>query len=371
VSDAKIQVDTLTSLSQLTEKEAVWSALLREVGGDTLHVSVPWLRCWWDAFGGEARLCCLIAREGDTLVGIAPMMIEARRIGPLTIPVLCLIGNDLSPRSHVVFRHRSGEVWRAFVQELIQWPWTVMEVGQVPEDCEALSLLAQQMPRGLSSMQSRDTFSVPRVSFDGSWEEFLRGKSQNFRRSLRRTVGKNTSTVVKCFPDDGDSFDTLIGDVRAISQETWKQTQGTSLAADERSFQFYERMMAAAHAQGNLLVTLLDDAEMPVAFKIFIAHHDLLYGLKTGYRLSHAEAAPGFYLMAAAIQMGFETHRWRQLDMDTATSHGDWKYRWATHSTSVVSYYVFRSSGVSKLLECVYRLKKRVVPDPPVNAGTS
>jgi CelD/BcsL family acetyltransferase involved in cellulose biosynthesis len=362
-----MQIKIIENLSEFMAMESQWAETLKRYPQATIHVSVPWLRCWWETFGRGVQMCCLVADEGSELLGIAPLMIETRKIGAVRHSVLRLIGNDLSPRSHIVLINRKTEVLKAFLRKILSRSWLYFDVGQIPTGCDAERLLLSCVGDEFDSMQQRHIFSVAQITFKSSWKDYLASKSVNFRRSLRRSGLSNTNFECKDFPHDFDDLDRLMRDIRSVSEETWKHEQGTSLAADPLAWEFYKKLMAWSHVQGNLWVSLLYESSIPVAFIVIVRHDDVLYGLKTGYKRSNSDAAPGFYLMAHAVEMAFTQPAWTRMDLDSITTHGDWKHRWASDSTDVTSYYAFRRSLLSQILGQAYRIKK-MVPQLPSNA---
>lgn len=353
-----MRVDVVRSLPDLLDLEEQWTAAVAQHPARTIHLSFPWLRAWWEAFGATRRMCLLVARAGDRVLGVAPLMIETRTVGWLKAPVLRLVGNDLSPRSDIVLVDRKADVMAAFVQTMATLPWLCFDFGQVPARSEALGLLTRHVGTDFASMQLRHAYRVAAVSLQGSWAGFLAGKSRNFRRSLRRAGLTAGAEVVRSFPEDFDEFDRMVGDVRRVSEETWAHREGTSLAASEPDWAFYERVMRTARDEGRLSVMFACEGAVPVAFLILVGHDDVLYALKTGYRESSGDSAPGLRLMAACLEREFVRQRWRRLDLDCMTTHSDWKHRWLTETEEVVSHYLFRRRSLSRAAAGLYRGKR-------------
>jgi hypothetical protein len=357
VSD-RVQVDVVRTLSEFAEMEGAWTAALQGEPAWTIHVSHPWLRAWWQTYGADHEMRVMVARSDDRVLGMAPLMIERRTFRWAKVPVLRLIGNDISPRSDIILLDRHAEVMQAFVRTMLTLPWVYFDFGQVPKGSGAVPLLESHVGGAFASMRRRNTYETPLVSLEGGWPDYLATKSQNFRRSLRRAVRKAGEHSVRGFPEDFHHFEHLVEDVRRVSLETWAQREGTSLAARRRDGEFYERVMRDAHHGGRLTVMFLDEPTGPVAFSILIGHAGVLYGLKMGYRESRAGSEPGLNLMAACLEREFGRQRWQTLDLDCATAHSDWKHRWATRSEEVVSYYVFRRTALSRAADGLYRCKK-------------
>lgn len=355
---AELQVEIVDSLAAFEKLEDTWTASLSLAPGHELHVSFSWLRAWWETFGSDHRMCVMVVRAGERVVGLAPLMVENRRFGGLNIPVLRLIGNDVSPRSDIILIDRKVEVIDALVRAMLSLRWVWFRMGQVPEQSEALALLKTHVGRSFGSAARQQALVNALISVDGSWSEYLAGKTRKFRRSLRHTGANAGKHVFREFPGDLRDWDRMVRDVERVSGSTWKHREGTSLVARARDWDFYRRIMRTADGENRLRVAFLYEADEPIAFVIAVGHGDTLHGLKTGYREASAGSAPGVGLLAEWLEREFQRRRWRCVDLDHVTTDGDWKLRWATRTEALVSYYLFRRTMVSTVVAAVYRGKK-------------
>ena len=110
---AAFSVERIEDPAQLAGLEPVWNRLLDE--SDVLHpfVTHEWVQTWWECYAGLARLSVLVAREGNTVRAIAPLM-RARQ-SMLGLPVDCTLAarNDHSPRFDLIVAGRAAEAYRA------------------------------------------------------------------------------------------------------------------------------------------------------------------------------------------------------------------------------------------------------------------
>ena len=358
LAPADLRVQVVDSLAAFEDLEDTWTTTLSMAPRHELHMSFPWLRAWWQTFGSDHRMCVMVVRAGDRVLGLAPLMVETRRFSGVTIPVLRLIGNDASPRSDIILIDRKVEAIDALVRATLSLPWVWFRVGEIPEQSEALALLKTHVGRSFASVELQHALVTALISVEGPWSEYLAEKSRNFRRSLRRTGANAGKHVLREFPDDLPDWDRMVRDVERVSADTWKHRAGTSLVARARDWDFYRRIMRVTRGEDRMRVAFLYEADEPIAFVISVGHGDTLYALKTGYREASAASAPGVGVLAEWLEREFQRRRWRRVDLDRVTTHGDWKHRWATRTEAVVSYYLFRRTMVSTVVAAVYRGKK-------------
>src|SRR3954471_8889635 len=74
----------ITAVPELEALASSWDALLPETEIDGPMISPLWLAAWWRVFGAtdERRLAVIAVRDGERLVGLAPLCARTRRYEP-------------------------------------------------------------------------------------------------------------------------------------------------------------------------------------------------------------------------------------------------------------------------------------------------
>ncbi|MBZ0268731.1 GNAT family N-acetyltransferase [bacterium] len=353
-----IEVEAVRSLERFREIGAEWTRALDDYPSRTLFITHAWLESWWTAFADDTNALCLVAREGSRIVGMAPLAIERRRIGPCRAPVLRFLGNELSPRSDLVVLDREADVLDAFMTSLGEADWVYFDCGRVPSDSPGLSALVSRAEGGVSSIRPRRDYRIPCVPLDGSWEEYLETRSRNFRRARRRDEERGRGLVERQFPGDIADPERALAAIRSVSIGTWAHERSSSLASDDRTWSLYERLLRAMAPSGRAGASFLLDGDDAVAFLVWMKDGGTVYYLKHGYRASHADRMAGALLMAATLERGFREHPGCVVDLDCAVSDTDYKLRWASAERRAAACYVFHSRWSSRLIGNLFTLKR-------------
>ena len=145
---AAFSVERIEDPAQLAGLEPVWNRLLDE--SDVLHpfVTHEWVQTWWECYAGLARLSVLVAREGNTVRAIAPLM-RARQ-SMLGLPVDCTLAarNDHSPRFDLIVAGRAAEAYRALWSTMAPSAGLkALEIGDVPADSATVAALVTMARR--------------------------------------------------------------------------------------------------------------------------------------------------------------------------------------------------------------------------------
>jgi CelD/BcsL family acetyltransferase involved in cellulose biosynthesis len=351
-----VRVQIISDLDGFRAIEKEWREAVRADQFATIHVSFTWLHQWLTCFGAGRKIHLMVARDTQGLLGFAPFMREERRFGWFKIPVLRLIGNELSSRSGVVLLRREAEVIAATFEALSHVSWWYIDFGRVREASAARHFVG---PSGMREcwVQHRRSYLNPVVELDSNWEDYLRSRSSNFRKSLKKARRRGKRLVTKHFPSNGVSLDEIFDDMKRVAATSWQAASGTSLVDSPAEWAFYEGLLRSAVLEEGCLIVCLYDEKKPIAFATTISFNGILFGLKTGYDQEAAHLSPGFLVFAALIEAGFASHASR-LDLDPVADHGEYKYRWATEIETLSADYLFRRRPLPIAIGAVYALRR-------------
>ncbi len=171
----------------------------------------PWLKVWWTTFGAGWAPCIMGVRQGEELIGIAPLRVlegEARFIGD---PDVC------DYLDFVVAPGRDPEFFRVLIEELRREGVRHMDLGPVRADStvmKALPLVAERLECEFSSEREDVSYEL---ALPANWEAYLgllKGTERHeIRRKLRRI--EEAARIEFRRVDDprevGPSMDTFLG----------------------------------------------------------------------------------------------------------------------------------------------------------------
>ena len=101
---------------------SAWSPLLDAHDAGTIQSTFDWLRLWWDHYQANRELFILVAREGEQVVGIAPLMIETSSAvkGLASRRTIGFLGQGASDYGDFIVPARHDEIVAAFVGHLLK-----------------------------------------------------------------------------------------------------------------------------------------------------------------------------------------------------------------------------------------------------------
>jgi CelD/BcsL family acetyltransferase involved in cellulose biosynthesis len=147
--------ETLSSCWLASEKHLPWSCPF---------VLPPWLKAWWATFGSGWALRMMGVRQGEELIGVAPLRVregEARFIGD---PDLC------DYLDFVVAPGREAEFFRVLIEELRRQGVRTTDLGPVRADStvmKALPSVAERLECEFSSEREDVSYEL---ALPANWE---------------------------------------------------------------------------------------------------------------------------------------------------------------------------------------------------------
>ena len=166
-----------------------WNDLLHRSAADTIFLTLEFQRTWWHRLG-EGELLILAVRDGEELVGIAPLFatINSQEERALAVVGCVEVADYLD---FIVAQGREEAVYPALVDYLASPSapaWDVLDLCNIHQDSPTLKVLpALAEARGWAVATAREDV-CPIVKLPGTWEEYLEMLEGKQRREIRRKL---------------------------------------------------------------------------------------------------------------------------------------------------------------------------------------
>ena len=339
----------ITSVAELEALRPEWEALLARSASDEPMLLPIWLLAWWRTFGGldGRRLAVVTLREGDRLVGLAPLVGHAHRYAPgvrFTRLALCGTGEDEVDEvcseyvGVIAERGTEGAVAEALSRALVagelgRWDELVL-VGMDGSAAMPAALAAALRGAGIAT-ELEAIGSAPYIELPGSFADYLRGLSSSSRylvtRSLRdfeRWSGGEAELSVARTPAE-----LAVGRSALLTLHGERWGDGGAFASP-RFRAFHDEVMPALLARGALLVAWLSVRGAPVAAAYGICWRDKVYFYQAGRSLEVPRGVrPGIALHAMLVRRAIEAGL---REYDFLEGHSRYKRKLATATRSIV-----------------------------------
>lgn len=297
MSVMSIQIEKITSRDALAGLESEWNALLQRSASDTITLTHQWLSTWWDTFGENRELLVLLAREGEKLVGIAPLL--RRRVRRFGVPLrrLEFLASGEAEADEICSDYldfileagREREVLGLMIEFLGRDSgWDELILTDIAGESPNVELLREiGATRGLSFEITRDQTCIF-VPLPGSRDELMRTISSQKRKRLnkdRRTFAACEMRVQKF--DGPNEFDAAFEILVRLHQERWTARGFPGSFSSAKFLRFHRELASKIVPCGWLKIWVMWQEDAPLC-----AVYDFFYAGKIFHYQSGMSARP-------------------------------------------------------------------------------
>ena len=159
-----------------------WERILPSCSTNTVFVTPWWQKVWWNNFCAGNELHILSVREGDEIIGIAPLMTCEDRLTFTGDKELFDYFDFLVPKGN------EARFYTALFDHIMDMDWQTIDLPSLPQDSPTLEYMPRlARERGLEvEVEVEET--TPVAYLPDSWDEYLAGLRKKDRHELRRKL---------------------------------------------------------------------------------------------------------------------------------------------------------------------------------------
>lgn len=327
---ATLRIIDARSPEELAENASAWAALLLRSPYFSPMVSYPQVSAFLETQVQDTEAwLCLFAYEGETLVGVLPL-IAARSI---EVPGLSLLlmktPYDILHTSGVGCLTLEGHegLLDVFVNYLNRMPgkWPVIRMRELLENDPTVHCLDRDGTRlrGVMTPGGRENHIVVPENYDS----YHAGMSSNFKRQLkrgRRKLDELEEITFRCRETTRAPAENMRR-FEEVEDTGWKGAGNSSIKADARNSKMYALAAERFQKEGWMEWNFIESGKTSIAAHFGVRIHRTLFLLKICYDEEHAACSPGNLLIEEIIQQACET---RDLDEINCVADCAWHKNW-------------------------------------------
>jgi len=303
-----LDLEVVTSEEAWQALEPGWDELVERSASATIFLTTEWLRPWWQAFARPGdQLYILAAREGERLVGLAPLYrstVSAYGLGSLGR--LGFIGDNSGDSEYLDFiiePGREGETICAFFDRIEGDGWDVAELRLLPKSSPNYPLL-RELAAERGWLMAEDDVPCSSVELLGDWDAYLKTLQSRFRGKLRsllrRLPTEHGAVFERC--ERAEELGERLESLFALHQRRWRAEGKPGAFASDARRRFYRQMAEAFLRRGWLRFYSLRLGERWVAHEFSFAHRGRLYYLQQGFDTNCGKLSVGVALKAHVVR---------------------------------------------------------------------
>lgn len=287
---------------ELASLHAEWAELLARVPEPVPCLHPTWHRVWLEEFQAGRELLLLSVRDGDELLGVAPLLREDDHLSFVGHYSIC------DYMDFVVASERSSDVFSALLDFLLQESWSELELRGLREGSPTLAELIPRAQAAGYAVQQEVEAVAPRVELPASWEEYQASLGKKDRHELRRKLRRLQAAgelELRCYttPEEVEEHLPLL--LRLMVESRSDKAAFMS----EQMGRFFHRLAPALAREGLVRLYELELDTRAVASVLCFDQGGQLLIYNSGYDPQHAARAVGLLSKALCLRDAIELGR--------------------------------------------------------------
>ncbi len=350
-----IDVTLLNQTDDLLALEAEWDALVAAGDEDNPFRSWLWASTWWKHYGAGRELALLTARDGDQLLGLAPLFVDIER-GWGSPRVLRFLGSSDGTCSEYLGLLVRQSCEQAVVPALLdflydQWRdgWDRLQLTDIPVESPQVEVLRHSIRQRRLVAAERPGTSNYIADLPASWDDYLATLSSRRRTKLRRILRdfeEQADIEMLCVEQEAD-LATAWSDVKRAHALHWQALGMEGCFASPQFDAFHTEMVERLFQQDKLLLGVIRHQGQPVAGCYAPTHAGVAYEYQRGHDPAWIKQQPGHALQIFLFREGIggRLRRW-----DFLRGNYSHKQIWSNGQRSTVEFELASSRFVPQAM---------------------
>lgn len=354
-----MKVRHVSSLLEFDTLAGIWREVTKAGGQTSPFLSHDWFACCWRSAGPNRDREVWILEDSTGPVALIPLLRWKTRVRGLPVRVVEFMESPDTPFADLPVATQTAEVIGTFLDALrARRDWDIFMFPKLPAQSTTFGTLQALLP-GQFPWRIAGREQSPYLTVSGTWDEFLRQKTQRFRKTYRnienrlRRLGAVSVEEHRTVDPDGPIF----AEVMDVSRQSWKGARGFAMATMPEMPRFFRELTQRASENGWLRLWILRVDGRAVATEYQIAENGSLYALRADFDEGLADLSPGAHLNLRIIRSLFEERGIQEYDMGPGAN--SYKLRWATGAHEILTVQVYAPTAYGRLL---HGIETRLVP---------
>ena len=272
-----------------------WADSKHKLNWGTLFVLPSWLEVWWQVFGSDFQLYLQAIRQGEKIIGVAPLLVKEKTASIIGSADVC------DYLDFIVIPGMERDFFHALVNDLRQKGISQLDLKPVrPDSTVFTNLMALARQWKYEALYYEEGVSVE-LDLPSTWDEYLamltKKQRHEVKRKLRRLWEADSVEYhcVKVSQEVGSHTDTFFK-LFSLSQED----KANFMTAQMRSF--FSLLAEAMAKIGLLRVGTLEIDELPVAMIMGFDYNNTMYLYNSAYDPNHSHLSVGLLSKVLCIK---------------------------------------------------------------------
>jgi len=313
-----MKIEAITNFDDFLKLEQDWNSVLESSGSDHVCLTFEWFKAWWQSFGENKQLFVLRIKDGNEVIGMAPLMIERSSYRGIPVREMKFIENENSPKSDFIISKSPEKALDAIFEVFIEHKniWDLIRLNNIPRESPNFEILQKSAKNHDLLFGVKEGYFSPFVKIDKSWNVYYEGLSKKFQKYLRYKTNKASRKggfEIKKIENLSNNRE-ILQKISEISKNSWKGKIKRDIACTPTNQLFFERLTRIAESKGWLNIWLLEINGQTVAYEYKLHYKNSVCGMRSDFDEKYDDISPGAVLRLGVLKNAFEDNL-KEFDM--------------------------------------------------------
>jgi len=321
-----LRIKELSSYEEFSRMKEVWGNLIARSNVDNIFLTHEWMDSYIRNCCNGNRLIILTVFDGDTLVGIAPLMIRKYNFMGISAKSVCFIGTTASDRMDFILDGHKEKCVISIMDYLmgIKNDWDFVDFQEIPRSSGTMEIIEKwvnlQGLKFISGPWGRSFF----IKLDYDLDFPLQKICKKLHRKMKKSNKKVLANLQFRRYIHSEIKESLFHNIQFISKRSWKGIRQKSVFLKEDTRDFHKAIFLEFPRSGCLDISILRTNNTPVAYMYNFLYNSRIYNYSIEFDARYSYLSPGTMLtlwnIEDSISRGIK-------EIDFGRGEEEWKTR--------------------------------------------
>ena len=264
-----------------------WSSPDYRLKWDPVFVLPAWLEVWWREFQPQAELYLSAVRQGDDIIGIAPLQIRENKVSFIGSADVC------DYLDFVIAPGRESDFFNVLLDDLKGRGVNHLELSPLRSDSTVFTHLVDIARNRKYDVLSHEEDVSLELDLPPTWDEYLAILSKKQRHEVRRKLRRlweESNVDYRCIEVGRDK----VGDFMDVFLRLFSLSREDKANFMTPQMESFFRSLAQAMAEiGLLRFGIIEIDKLPVSIIMGFDYNDTIYLYNSGYDPQYSSLSVG------------------------------------------------------------------------------
>lgn len=325
-----------------------WKDIFEKSGTKNIFVSWEWCSLWVKHCRENQELLVLIVKDGEEVIGIAPLMVSNGSFLIFGRSVVSFLGGDIADYMDFLILRNNKEVIRIIINFLIKLTnWGIIDFKRIPESSPNLTPIKECIAELRYPYGARISCINHIVRIKGGWDDYYRSVSKGLKQDIRTAHNKFKLLGEISFETyNENTLDELLDVLFALHKKRHIYKIGQSLFEREANRDFFYDLALAFTRLGWADISALKINNRIISAVFAFKYNGVFYYWVPAFDPEVIKYSPGKVHIHTLLKNCFEQNF---KEFDFMRGDEEYKFKWANNTLNNYELKVYRGKFYRRL----------------------